>query len=92
MAKKPAEIPEHEQVILEPELEEALKNATDAEMCDIAGEAQTVQLAVEAAVLIQCSVQSPSGMELGDLESATSFFDPFGPHLRVHVMQILFDG
>lgn len=37
MAKKPAEIPEHEQVILEPELEEALKNATDAEMCDIAG-------------------------------------------------------
>lgn len=37
MAKKAAEIPEHEQVILEPELEEALKNATDAEMCDIAG-------------------------------------------------------
>lgn len=35
VAKK-AEIPEHEQVILEPELEEALKNATDAEMCDIA--------------------------------------------------------
>lgn len=37
MPKKAAEIPEHEQVILEPELEEALKNATDAEMCDIAG-------------------------------------------------------
>ncbi|KAG8009757.1 Tropomodulin-4 [Nibea albiflora] len=37
VAKKPAEIPLHEQVILEPELEEALKNATDAEMCDIAG-------------------------------------------------------
>lgn len=37
VAKKPAEIPAHEQVILEPELEEALKNATDAEMCDIAG-------------------------------------------------------
>lgn len=37
MAKKAAEIPLHEQVILEPELEEALKNATDAEMCDIAG-------------------------------------------------------
>ncbi|MEQ2176262.1 hypothetical protein GOODEAATRI_026219 [Goodea atripinnis] len=35
--KKPKEIPLHEQVILEPELEEALKNATDAEMCDIAG-------------------------------------------------------
>ncbi|MEQ2255608.1 Tropomodulin-4, partial [Ilyodon furcidens] len=34
--KKPKEIPLHEQVILEPELEEALKNATDAEMCDIA--------------------------------------------------------
>lgn len=34
--KKPAEIPAHEQVTLEPELEEALKNATDAEMCDIA--------------------------------------------------------
>ncbi|XP_034467093.1 tropomodulin-4 [Hippoglossus hippoglossus] len=34
--KKPDEIPEHEQVILEPELEEALKNASDAEMCDIA--------------------------------------------------------
>lgn len=91
MAKKPAEIPEHEQVILEPELEEALKNATDAEMCDIAGEAQTLwperQLAVEAAVLrhplIQCSVQSSSGMELGDLERATTFFDPVGPHLRM---------
>lgn len=38
MAKKKAEVPEHEQVTLEPELEEALKNATDAEMCDIAGE------------------------------------------------------
>lgn len=37
VAKKQAELPEHEQVILEPELEEALKNATDAEMCDIAG-------------------------------------------------------
>lgn len=37
MAKKAPEIPLHEQVILEPELEEALKNATDAEMCDIAG-------------------------------------------------------
>ncbi|XP_049585367.1 tropomodulin-4 [Syngnathus scovelli] len=36
VAKKAAEIPAHEQVILEPELEEALKNATDAEMCDIA--------------------------------------------------------
>uniref|UniRef100_A0A7N8YLL1 Tropomodulin 4 (muscle) n=1 Tax=Mastacembelus armatus TaxID=205130 RepID=A0A7N8YLL1_9TELE len=34
--KKAPEIPLHEQVILEPELEEALKNATDAEMCDIA--------------------------------------------------------
>uniref|UniRef100_A0A3Q2Q143 Tropomodulin 4 (muscle) n=1 Tax=Fundulus heteroclitus TaxID=8078 RepID=A0A3Q2Q143_FUNHE len=34
--KKPKEIPLNEQVILEPELEEALKNATDAEMCDIA--------------------------------------------------------
>lgn len=30
-------IPEEEQITLEPELEEALKNATDAEMCDIAG-------------------------------------------------------
>ncbi|XP_064804382.1 tropomodulin-4 [Oncorhynchus masou masou] len=29
-------IPDHEQITLEPELEEALKNATDAEMCDIA--------------------------------------------------------
>uniref|UniRef100_A0AAX7UNG0 Tropomodulin 4 (muscle) n=1 Tax=Astatotilapia calliptera TaxID=8154 RepID=A0AAX7UNG0_ASTCA len=36
VAKKAPEIPLHEQVILEPELEEALKNATDAEMCDIA--------------------------------------------------------
>uniref|UniRef100_A0A8C4GUB4 Tropomodulin 4 (muscle) n=1 Tax=Dicentrarchus labrax TaxID=13489 RepID=A0A8C4GUB4_DICLA len=36
VAKKAADIPENEQVILEPELEEALKNATDAEMCDIA--------------------------------------------------------
>jgi len=38
VAKKAAELPEHEQVMLEPELEEALKNATDAEMCDIAGQ------------------------------------------------------
>jgi len=30
------QIPDHEQITLEPELEEALKNATDAEMCDIA--------------------------------------------------------
>ncbi|KAJ8273637.1 hypothetical protein GJAV_G00103860 [Gymnothorax javanicus] len=30
------QIPLHEQIELEPELEEALKNATDAEMCDIA--------------------------------------------------------
>ncbi|XP_077384473.1 tropomodulin-4 [Festucalex cinctus] len=35
VAKK-REIPKHEQIVLEPELEEALKNATDAEMCDIA--------------------------------------------------------
>uniref|UniRef100_A0A672H311 Tropomodulin 4 (muscle) n=1 Tax=Salarias fasciatus TaxID=181472 RepID=A0A672H311_SALFA len=34
--KKPEDLPGHEQVMLEPELEEALKNATDAEMCDIA--------------------------------------------------------
>ncbi|XP_034030258.1 tropomodulin-4 [Thalassophryne amazonica] len=34
--KKPDEIPEHEKVFLEPEVEEALKNASDAEMCDIA--------------------------------------------------------
>uniref|UniRef100_A0A672RP50 Tropomodulin 4 (muscle) n=1 Tax=Sinocyclocheilus grahami TaxID=75366 RepID=A0A672RP50_SINGR len=31
------QIPAEEQITLEPELEEALKNATDAEMCDIAG-------------------------------------------------------
>lgn len=54
MAKKKAEVAEHEQVILEPELEEALKNATDAEMCDIAGEAK-VQLAV---VFLHPSVRS----------------------------------
>ncbi|XP_040187968.1 tropomodulin-4-like [Rana temporaria] len=30
------EIPKEEQITLEPELEEALANATDAEMCDIA--------------------------------------------------------
>jgi len=30
------QIPQSEQITLEPELEEALKNATDAEMCDIA--------------------------------------------------------
>lgn len=42
MAKK-VEIPEHEQVMLEPELEEALQNATDAEMCDIAGSDATVR-------------------------------------------------
>lgn len=32
------ELPQEEQVTLEPELEEALANATDAEMCDIAGQ------------------------------------------------------
>uniref|UniRef100_A0A672RQ75 Tropomodulin-4-like n=1 Tax=Sinocyclocheilus grahami TaxID=75366 RepID=A0A672RQ75_SINGR len=32
------QIPAEEQITLEPELEEALKNATDAEMCDIAVE------------------------------------------------------
>lgn len=32
------QIPACEQITLEPELEEALKNATDAEMCDIAGQ------------------------------------------------------
>lgn len=32
------EIPAEEQITLEPELEEALSHATDAEMCDIAGE------------------------------------------------------
>lgn len=58
MAKKPAEIPQHEQVILEPELEEALKNATDAEMCDIAGEAQT--LWPEAAVCSGSRSATPS--------------------------------
>ena len=31
------EIPAEEQITLEPELEEALSHATDAEMCDIAG-------------------------------------------------------
>lgn len=31
------EIPAQEQITLEPELEEALSHATDAEMCDIAG-------------------------------------------------------
>jgi len=31
------QIPAEEQITLEPELEEALRNATDAEMCDIAG-------------------------------------------------------
>ncbi|TNN41447.1 Tropomodulin-4 [Liparis tanakae] len=36
VAKEAAEVPLHEQVLLEPELEEALKNASDAEMCDIA--------------------------------------------------------
>lgn len=44
MAKKAAELPQHEQVILEPELEEALKNATDAEMCDIAGSHPTARI------------------------------------------------
>lgn len=38
MSKIKLEIPAHEQITLEPELEEALKNATDAEMCDIAGQ------------------------------------------------------
>ncbi|CAL1611815.1 unnamed protein product [Knipowitschia caucasica] len=36
ISKTKREIPASEQIELEPELEEALKNATDAEMCDIA--------------------------------------------------------
>ncbi|KAM4600667.1 tropomodulin-4 isoform 1-T4 [Polymixia lowei] len=36
VSKATGKIPEAEQITLEPELEEALKNATDAEMCDIA--------------------------------------------------------
>lgn len=60
VAKKPAEIPEHEQVILEPELEEALKNATDAEMCDIAG---SVALWSNCSIsLSQISVTLPWGL------------------------------
>lgn len=42
MPKKESELPGHEQVMLEPELEEALKNASDAEMCDIAGQTHTM--------------------------------------------------
>lgn len=46
MAKKKTEAAEDEEsVMLEPELEEALKNATDAEMCDIAGEKNTINTA-----------------------------------------------
>lgn len=37
------EIPREEQITLEPELEEALANATEAEMCDIAGGSCTGQ-------------------------------------------------
>lgn len=41
MPKNPKrEIPREEQITLEPELEEALANATEAEMCDIAGESR----------------------------------------------------
>lgn len=36
-----------ESVTLEPELEEALANASDAELCDIAGKAVTCELGVE---------------------------------------------
>ncbi|KAF7238365.1 Tropomodulin-4, partial [Varanus komodoensis] len=43
------EIPKEEQITLEPELEEALANATDAEMCDIAGKG--VGMGVGGAVL-----------------------------------------
>ncbi|KAK0143592.1 Tropomodulin-4 [Merluccius polli] len=38
------QIPVSEQITLEPELEEALKNATDAEMCDIAATSSTMML------------------------------------------------
>lgn len=61
MAKKPEEIPEHEQVILEPELEEALKNATDAEMCDIAGSstaAPFVQISTHPGLQLQSRLLS----------------------------------
>lgn len=65
MAKKPAEVPLHEQVILEPELEEALKNATDAEMCDIAGQTNTV-----TTIRVDISSMSCLGCESSSLESA----------------------
>lgn len=37
-----------ESVTLEPELEEALANASDAELCDIAGKTVTCELGVAA--------------------------------------------
>lgn len=48
------EIPKEEQITLEPELEEALANATDAEMCDIAGEGYCVHEALSCACLHMC--------------------------------------
>lgn len=44
-----------ESVTLEPELEEALANASDAELCDIAGKAVTCELGVENRVKLSLS-------------------------------------
>lgn len=80
MAKKTAEVAEHEQVILEPELEEALKNATDAEMCDIAGEANTFAIGTVSSS-ISPSIRSVPGLSCSGHgagawnQTATSFID-----------------
>uniref|UniRef100_A0A3P8VHW5 Tropomodulin 4 (muscle) n=1 Tax=Cynoglossus semilaevis TaxID=244447 RepID=A0A3P8VHW5_CYNSE len=63
--KQQPEVPIHEQVTLEPELEEALKNATDAEMCDIAAILGMYTL-MSNKQSISFNVAFPSGVVKGD--------------------------
>lgn len=53
------EIPREEQITLEPELEEALANATEAEMCDIAGGSSVGLPSQHSAAQSRCGTPTP---------------------------------
>lgn len=63
-----------ESVTLEPELEEALANASDAELCDIAGKTVTCELGVELFSCYFIFFYGSSAIELvADCVNVTSF-------------------
>uniref|UniRef100_A0A4W2IFP1 Tropomodulin 4 n=1 Tax=Bos indicus x Bos taurus TaxID=30522 RepID=A0A4W2IFP1_BOBOX len=61
------EIPVEEQVTLEPELEEALAHATDAEMCDIAGTFPSPCLNVLKTTALHSLMEGTPGTKSGNL-------------------------